>query len=354
MQSNERRMQSHTVQSHGFKLAKTHLHDWVILFLLLGLMIGLGVMAPFYRFVGKDMMSDLRYPHKSSTVPFWAVPVIAVLLPVAIFVAFYFRRRDVYDLHHAILGIFFSVLITGVLTNAIKDAVGRPRPDFFWRCFPDGKELYDRVTGRVICHGEKSLMNAGHKSFPSGHTSCWGPHAYFHMLESLRSAENQQSEQRTIAGPSGVNDDKANLDNGSSEARRNGANLPDLESGTVSNFNNLTLLQHRGDEKSGLFIKDDLKVFDTQIEVLLGIFNLYSFAALLTGPQYSSAIAKGGGRQLQTRRRERRSSLAKEEGAKLMLGEARMGECVEEGWACRQHCRHHRHQIQTSALHKSR
>ncbi|XP_020252656.1 lipid phosphate phosphatase 2-like isoform X3 [Asparagus officinalis] len=309
-------MQSHTVQSHGFKLAKTHLHDWVILFLLLGLMIGLGVMAPFYRFVGKDMMSDLRYPHKSSTVPFWAVPVIAVLLPVAIFVAFYFRRRDVYDLHHAILGIFFSVLITGVLTNAIKDAVGRPRPDFFWRCFPDGKELYDRVTGRVICHGEKSLMNAGHKSFPSGHTSwsfaglsffslylsgkikvfdrrghvaklcivllplliacligisrvddyrhhwedvfvggilglivatfCylqffpppyhihgWGPHAYFHMLESLRSAENQQSEQRTIAGPSGVNDDKANLDNGSSEARRNGANLPDLESGTV-------------------------------------------------------------------------------------------------------------------------
>ncbi|XP_020252502.1 lipid phosphate phosphatase 2-like isoform X1 [Asparagus officinalis] len=316
MQSNERRMQSHTVQSHGFKLAKTHLHDWVILFLLLGLMIGLGVMAPFYRFVGKDMMSDLRYPHKSSTVPFWAVPVIAVLLPVAIFVAFYFRRRDVYDLHHAILGIFFSVLITGVLTNAIKDAVGRPRPDFFWRCFPDGKELYDRVTGRVICHGEKSLMNAGHKSFPSGHTSwsfaglsffslylsgkikvfdrrghvaklcivllplliacligisrvddyrhhwedvfvggilglivatfCylqffpppyhihgWGPHAYFHMLESLRSAENQQSEQRTIAGPSGVNDDKANLDNGSSEARRNGANLPDLESGTV-------------------------------------------------------------------------------------------------------------------------
>jgi len=33
-------------------------------------------------------------------------------------------------------------------------------------------QLYDQVTGKVICHGEKSLMNAGHKSFPSGHTSC--------------------------------------------------------------------------------------------------------------------------------------------------------------------------------------
>ena len=66
---------SHTVQSHGIKLAKTHIHDWVILLILLGLMIGLGVMPPFYRYVGKDMMSDLKYPHKSSTVPFWAVPV---------------------------------------------------------------------------------------------------------------------------------------------------------------------------------------------------------------------------------------------------------------------------------------
>lgn len=99
--------------------------------------------------------------------------VIAVVVPMVFIVGIYIKRRNVYDLHHAILGklislltqanlviflgvsvcgfslfltrtqysqagLLFSVLITAIVTVAIKDAVGRPRPDFFWRCFPDG------------------------------------------------------------------------------------------------------------------------------------------------------------------------------------------------------------------------
>ncbi|EXC20532.1 Putative lipid phosphate phosphatase 3 [Morus notabilis] len=161
---------SHTVRSHGFVVARTHMHDWLILLLLVLLEIILYVIHPFYRFVGKDLMTDLKYPLKSNTVPAWAVPMYAVLLPIAIFLIVYYRRRDVYDLHHAVLGLLFSVLVTGVITDSIKNAVGRPRPDFFWRCFPDGKDFYDHL-GNVVCHGESSVIKEGHKSFPSGHTS---------------------------------------------------------------------------------------------------------------------------------------------------------------------------------------
>ena len=129
---------SHTVRSHGVVVVRTHMHDWLILMLLVLLEIILYIIHPFYRFVGKDMMTDLKYPLKSNTVPVWAVPVslsdiiismhskickftdqkyffphplllvddqmYAVLLPIATFLVLYYRRRDVYDLHHAILG----------------------------------------------------------------------------------------------------------------------------------------------------------------------------------------------------------------------------------------------------------
>lgn len=162
---------AHTIRSHGLKVARSHMHDWLILILLVVVEVILNVIEPFHRFVGKEMLTDLSYPLQTNTIPFWSVPLIAILLPIVVILVYYFIRQDVYDLHHAILGLLFSVLITAVITDAIKDAVGRPRPDFFWRCFPDGKGVFDTRTTDVLCTGDKSVIKEGHKSFPSGHTS---------------------------------------------------------------------------------------------------------------------------------------------------------------------------------------
>ncbi|RZC61391.1 hypothetical protein C5167_023156 [Papaver somniferum] len=70
---------SHTLKTHGYKLARTHMHDWLILVLLGVIVLVLNLTHPFYRFVGKDMMTNLKYPLKDNTVPVWAVPVYDAL-----------------------------------------------------------------------------------------------------------------------------------------------------------------------------------------------------------------------------------------------------------------------------------
>ncbi|KAE8684677.1 Lipid phosphate phosphatase 1 [Hibiscus syriacus] len=171
---------SHTIRSHGVAVGRTHMHDWLILLLLVVIEVILYIIHPFYRFVGKDMMEDLRYPFKSNTVPVWAVPMYAMLLPMLIFLVVYIRRRDVYDLHHAVLGLLFSILVTAVITDSIKNAVGRPRPDFFWRCFPDGKD--DEFAGGLLGLVVSAFCYL--QFFPPPYdANGWGTYAYFRVLE---------------------------------------------------------------------------------------------------------------------------------------------------------------------------
>lgn len=59
-------------------MARIHMHDWLILLLLIVIVVVLNVIEPFHRFVGEDMMTDLKYPLKDNTVPFWAVGVCTI------------------------------------------------------------------------------------------------------------------------------------------------------------------------------------------------------------------------------------------------------------------------------------
>ncbi|KAM0911458.1 hypothetical protein ACQ4PT_013473 [Festuca glaucescens] len=83
----------HTVRSHGAKLARLHMYDWIILLLLAVLDGLLNIIEPFHRFVGRDMMTDLSYPLKGNTIPFWAVPLFAILLPGSSLLEFTSERK---------------------------------------------------------------------------------------------------------------------------------------------------------------------------------------------------------------------------------------------------------------------
>ncbi|KAF3785310.1 hypothetical protein EJ110_NYTH28268 [Nymphaea thermarum] len=135
---------THTIKSHGVQLVRLHVHDWLILALVMVLEFVLSeVVPPFHRFIGREVMVDLKYPLTllDFTCMYWfprnslssehslchVAFIIGILVPFVFIFVYYIIRRNVYDFHQATLGLLFAVFFTGVITNAIKDAVGRPR-----------------------------------------------------------------------------------------------------------------------------------------------------------------------------------------------------------------------------------
>ncbi|KAF9998897.1 hypothetical protein BGZ80_008319 [Entomortierella chlamydospora] len=93
-----------------------------------------------------------------------------------------FYRKSYTDLHNGFLGLFLAQALVLIVTDSVKIAVGRPRPDFLDRCL----SLYDNayngtplgllsdppnlLSDSSICT-RTDLLRDGFKSFPSGHSS---------------------------------------------------------------------------------------------------------------------------------------------------------------------------------------
>lgn len=107
-----------------------------------------------------------KRPRRDSFVPPWLMLTLVLFVPLMFFTFPVLVSRNYVDSTQSFLAWTLALSINALITETAKLAIGRPRPDFFYRCFPDGKmseELtYKNVTRDII---------DGWKSFPSGHSS---------------------------------------------------------------------------------------------------------------------------------------------------------------------------------------
>ncbi|KAH8760299.1 phosphatidic acid phosphatase type 2/haloperoxidase [Hyaloscypha finlandica] len=128
---------------------------------------------PFHRMFFINNI-NIHYPHAlQERVPvlwniFYAgvVPFICLVIWLAI------ARANIHKFHVTILGLLISIFLTTFITDVVKNAVGRPRPDLISRCKPVTTTPKDVLVDISVCtETDHHTLHDGWRSFPSGHSS---------------------------------------------------------------------------------------------------------------------------------------------------------------------------------------
>lgn len=149
--------------------------------LLLLIFLVLEHQKPFMRLIHKEELWLYQNPTTESYVSgtkLWLFIVLpAPFLPLTYhFLTHKYQKYQhrIHDILSAILAVTLLLPLNGVITNVIKLSVGRPRPDFAYRCWPQSAgepPNDDAFKGSILCHGDPDVITEGRKSFPSGHSS---------------------------------------------------------------------------------------------------------------------------------------------------------------------------------------
>ncbi|GAO14644.1 uncharacterized protein UV8b_05289 [Ustilaginoidea virens] len=152
----------------------THAPEYIGFLVLLGAWLALAILTtPFHRLF---FINDLRiaYPHAlHERVSVFCMFMYALLLPLALLIACNLASRAPMSKHEVTyLPFLISLLLTSFLTDVVKNAVGRPRPDLLDRCRPSASTKPNVLVGIEVCQSHESFkLQDGWRSFPSGHSS---------------------------------------------------------------------------------------------------------------------------------------------------------------------------------------
>ncbi|KAF2212299.1 hypothetical protein CERZMDRAFT_19738, partial [Cercospora zeae-maydis SCOH1-5] len=81
-------------------------------------------------------------------------------------------RPPLHQIHITFLGLFSAIFMATMITDILKDAIGRPRPDLIARCKPaEGTPQHEMISVEVCTETNHHVLHDGWRSYPSGHSS---------------------------------------------------------------------------------------------------------------------------------------------------------------------------------------
>lgn len=99
--------------------------------------------------------------------------VYALFIPLGVLIAYNLLQHSTRAKHEVTYIAFaISICLASFLTDIIKNAVGRPRPDLLDRCQPAAGTLPNVLVTIDVCTAPADhQLHDGWRSFPSGHSS---------------------------------------------------------------------------------------------------------------------------------------------------------------------------------------
>ncbi|KAJ6100273.1 hypothetical protein N7467_001808 [Penicillium canescens] len=152
---------------------RSYAADYIALGFLVAGWVLVQLVEPFHRMFSLDNRA-IQYPfavHERVPV-LWSV-IFAGVIPFLIILTWSAMcRPGVQKTQVTVLGLLVALMLTSLLTDIIKNAVGRPRPDLLSRCKPSRGTSNNALVAWTVCtEPNQHILQEGWRSFPSGHSS---------------------------------------------------------------------------------------------------------------------------------------------------------------------------------------
>ncbi|KAI0042197.1 lipid phosphate phosphatase 1 [Auriscalpium vulgare] len=141
---------------------RSYIVDWLVATAVLFLAYFVEGLPVFER----DFKLDdplISHPHTHQRISGHTNVLIALVVPMTASGIVGGARSSVVEIHHGILAAWSGRALNSIITEALKNRVGRLRPDFLARCAWD--------AAAQACTGNAGDITDGRRSFPSGHSS---------------------------------------------------------------------------------------------------------------------------------------------------------------------------------------